>query len=76
MPSSDLSIFLPVLVIVLAMIIWWRAAIAIVGAFLIAVLVIGVYDVVDRFDQESTPRTVTGPPTGADLPAPGSLSSS
>ena len=75
MPSLDPSIFLPVLVIVLAMITRWRAAIALVGAFLIAVLVIGVYDVVDRFDQESTPRTVTGPPTGAD-PAPGSLSSS
>ncbi|MGH4026174.1 MAG: hypothetical protein ACRDRV_16490 [Pseudonocardiaceae bacterium] len=77
MPSSELSTFLPVLAIVLAMILWWRAAIAVVGAFLIAVLIIGMHEVVDRFDQHPAQETVIGPSVGPDLlPVPGSSSRS
>ena len=77
MPSFDLSTFLPVLAIVLAVIVWWRAAIAVVGAFLIAVLIIGVHEVVDRFDQHPVQETVLGPSVGPDLPpTPGSSSRS
>lgn len=76
MPSFALSTFLPVLAIVLAMIVWWRAAIAVVGAFLIAVLIIGVHEVVDRFEPQPARQAVTGPLSGADLPVPGELSRS
>lgn len=69
MSGSALSTFLPVLIIVLAMIVWWRATIAILAAFLIAVLAIGVHEVVDRIDQPVV-ENVIAPPIGADQPAP------
>ncbi|MGH3907375.1 MAG: hypothetical protein ACRDTE_24850 [Pseudonocardiaceae bacterium] len=70
MSDPTLSTFLPILIIVLVMIVWWRATVIIVGAFLIAVLVMGVNEVVDRIDQPAQ-GTVIAPPVGGDLLVPG-----
>lgn len=50
MSSPASTTFLTILVIVLALIVWWRVTLIVVGAFLIAVLVFGLNEVMDRID--------------------------
>lgn len=69
MPSPALSTFLPILIVVLAMIVWWRATVVILAAFLIAVLVVGVHEVVDRIDQPAL-ENVIAPQVDGPQPAP------
>lgn len=66
MPSSDLPTFLSVLVIVIAALVWWRAAIILVGALLIALLVTGVQQVAGGIDLNPARDTPVGSvPAGA-----------
>ena len=59
MPSADPSTFLAILIIAVVLIVWWRVALILLAAFLIAVLVTGTHDVVDRIDQQSVRETET-----------------
>ncbi|MDQ3153791.1 MAG: hypothetical protein M3R63_19475 [Actinomycetota bacterium] len=75
MSSPAPTTFLAILAIALVLIVWWRATLAIMGAFLIAVLVLGLNEVMDRIDLEPSAVIVTdspvGPPPGDDGNAPG-----
>ncbi len=62
-PSS----FLVILFLVLVALVWWRVTIVVVIAFVIAVLALGLDEVIDRIEVRPSTATVTGPPAG---PAP------
>ena len=73
MPSPALSTFMPILIVVLAMIVWWRTTVVLVAAFLVAVLVIGVHELVSVVDGSPAQRSVIAPPVSEGLPAPESV---
>lgn len=60
MPSATPSTFLAILIIAVVLLVWWRAALVLLAAFLIAVVALGVREVVDHLDLQSVPKT--GPP--------------
>lgn len=65
MSSPAPTTFLAILVIALVLIVWWRVTLVVVGAFLVAVLIFGLNEVVDRIDPQPSAETVTGPPVGS-----------
>lgn len=67
MSTPVLPTFLFTLVIVIAAVIWWRIAIVIVGAILIALLATGVREVAGRIDPAPATDAVTG---SSIVPAP------
>ncbi|MFN2495266.1 MAG: hypothetical protein ABR608_05070 [Pseudonocardiaceae bacterium] len=59
MPSADSSTFVAILIIAVVLIVWWRVALILLAAFLIAVLVTGTHEVIDRIDPQSAWETET-----------------
>ncbi len=53
MPSATPSTFLAILIIAVVLLVWWRAALVLLAAFLLAVMAIGVREVVDHIDLQS-----------------------
>jgi nitrate/nitrite transporter NarK len=59
MPGSSSSTFLAVLIIAVVLIVWWRTALLLLAAFLIAVVITGMYEVVDHIDLQSVRQSQT-----------------
>jgi len=74
MTSPALATFLPILVIVIAMIIWWRATIVILGALLITLLVIGLREISGGIDLGPARDTLIGPAPQSAVPGSPALS--
>ncbi|MGH4019434.1 MAG: hypothetical protein ACRDT0_09410 [Pseudonocardiaceae bacterium] len=73
MSSPPPTTFLAILLIGVALFIWWRATLIVLAAILIAVLAFGVNEVRDRIDLRSQTEAVTevGPSPGIDGEATG-----
>ncbi len=72
MSSPAPTTFLAILAVALALFVWWRATVIVAVIFLIAVLVFGLNDVMDRIDLRPSAETVTGPPVGPPIADDGS----
>lgn len=73
MSGPDPTTFMAILVIALALIVWWRATLLIVVLFLISVLVFGLNEVMERIDLRSSAETITGPTDGPPIGDDGTL---
>lgn len=54
MPSPAPTTFLAILIIAVVLIVWWRITLAVVAAILMTLLVLGLNEVVDRIEPQST----------------------